>query len=232
MRRQAARQAAGLARATLSEADCCAPSTAGISSRRAAASVWTGATGRATGFRCLTAAATPAAAAALWQRGLHSWVGQQGSAAQALTAASSRAACQQQQQQRGMASAQAEPSAAPSSSSDVGLALSDSAVQRLKELQAESSEPVVLRLTVEGGGCSGFQYEFAIEEGAGNGQLAEADRVFERDGVRVVCDDVSLEFLKGAIVDFESDLMRSAFVVAANPNAASSCGCGSSFVAK
>lgn len=56
--------------------------------------------------------------------------------------------------------------------------------------------------------------------------------MFERDGATVVMDDVSFEFLKGATVDFESDLMRSAFVVQTNPNAASSCGCGSSFVAK
>ncbi|PSC73776.1 iron-sulfur cluster assembly 2 mitochondrial [Micractinium conductrix] len=138
----------------------------------------------------------------------------------------------QQQQHRGFASAQAEPVASSSSSGggDSGLTVSDAAVQRLKELAGESSEPVVLRVTVEGGGCSGFQYEFAIEEGGGS--LAKTDRLFERDGVRVVCDDISLEFLKGAIVDFESDLMRSAFVIAANPNAASSCGCGSSFVAK
>lgn len=57
-------------------------------------------------------------------------------------------------------------------------------------------------------------------------------RIFERNGVQVVSDDISLDFLKGAVVDFETDLMRSGFVVAGNPNAASSCGCGSSFVAK
>ena len=57
-------------------------------------------------------------------------------------------------------------------------------------------------------------------------------RVFERNGARLVCDLVSLQFLVGARVDFESDLMRSGFVIASNPNAASSCGCGTSFVAK
>ena len=57
-------------------------------------------------------------------------------------------------------------------------------------------------------------------------------RIFEKEGVKVVSDSLSLEFLKGSVVDFESDLMRSGFVVAGNPNAESSCGCGSSFVAK
>eukprot|EP00887_Chlorella_sp_A99_P005936 scaffold29.g5936.t1 len=108
-----------------------------------------------------------------------------------------------------------------------GVQLSDTAVQRLRELQSGADEPVVLRLTVEGGGCSGFQYEFSIDSAA-----REGDRVFDRDGATVVMDDVSFEFLKGAVVDWESDLMRSAFVVQSNPNAASSCGCGSSFVAK
>jgi len=62
---------------------------------------------------------------------------------------------------------------------------------------------------VEGGGCSGFQYEFLLEEeGPGLG-----DHVFSVHGATVICDDVSLEFLKGSVVDFESDLMRSAFVV-------------------
>lgn len=57
-------------------------------------------------------------------------------------------------------------------------------------------------------------------------------RVFERNGAQLVCDDISLDFLKGSVVDYESDLMRSGFVMGKNPNASSSCGCGSSFVAK
>ncbi|PRW45434.1 Iron-sulfur assembly -like mitochondrial [Chlorella sorokiniana] len=140
-----------------------------------------------------------------------------------------RGRCLNQQRTASAQAAEATSSAASSSSSS-GLTISDGAVERLKELSAKSSGAVLLRVTVEGGGCSGFQYEFSIEEAGG--QLAETDRLFERDGVQVVCDDISLEFLKGSTVDFESDLMRSAFVVATNPNAASSCGCGSSFVAK
>lgn len=110
-----------------------------------------------------------------------------------------------------------------------GLLVTEKAVKRLKELQAESDgHPVFLRLSVEGGGCSGFQYEFNVEE---NGP-SDDDFVFEEDGATVLCDNVSLEFLRGATVDFESNLMRSGFVVHDNPNALTSCGCGSSFAAK
>lgn len=66
-----------------------------------------------------------------------------------------------------------------------------------------------LRLMVEGGGCSGFQYEFTLEEQGPK----KGDQVYQVGGTTVLCDDVSMEFLKGATVDFESDLMRSAFVV-------------------
>lgn len=109
------------------------------------------------------------------------------------------------------------------------LQLTEAAVARLKQLRAESGgAAVLLRLVVDGGGCSGFQYQFSLEDQP----PGEGDRLFSKDGVAVVSDDVSLEFLKGATVDFESDLMRSAFVVHDNPNAAASCGCGSSFAAK
>lgn len=123
----------------------------------------------------------------------------------------SSAAPQQEQQQQGVQ----------------GLTISDSAAERLRELAAEADAPVVLRLSIEGGGCSGFQYEFSLEEAP-----REGDRVYEHAGARVVCDSLSLEFLSGAVIDFESDLMRSAFVVHDNPHAAASCGCGSSFAAK
>lgn len=108
------------------------------------------------------------------------------------------------------------------------LQISKAAVERLKEL-TQQQKRATLRLTIEGGGCSGFQYEFKLDETA---TIKDGDRVFTKDGVSVVCDDLSLEFLKGATIDYESDLMRSAFVVQDNPNAETSCGCGSSFQAK
>ncbi|KAF8055739.1 iron-sulfur assembly protein IscA-like protein 2 [Scenedesmus sp. PABB004] len=110
-----------------------------------------------------------------------------------------------------------------------GLVLHDSAVQRLKELQAEApGRAVMLRIEVEGGGCSGFQYKFRLDDAS----AAADDHVFERDGAAVVCDAVSLDFLRGAVVEYEDSLMRSAFQIAANPNSESTCGCGTSFVAK
>ncbi|KAI3425007.1 hypothetical protein D9Q98_008389 [Chlorella vulgaris] len=201
----------------------------------------------ANGWQTCRSAASAATVSQPWlrsapHRGLACWARQQSSIAVLAPPAAPCRGPQQQQQVRA-ASAQAELAEATSSTSSTSsnssssgssasLSVSDSAVERLKELQAKSSEPVMLRVIVEGGGCSGFQYEFAIEEGAAAQQLGETDRLFERDGVRVVCDDISLEFLRGSTVDFESDLMRSAFVIQNNPNAASSCGCGSSFVAK
>ena len=81
----------------------------------------------------------------------------------------------------------------------------------------------MLRLAVSGGGCSGFQYGFSFDDARN-----EDDRVFERDGVKLVVDETSLDLLVGAEVDFVEDLVGSSFQVR-NPNASSSCGCGSSF---
>ncbi|EFJ41479.1 hypothetical protein VOLCADRAFT_107681 [Volvox carteri f. nagariensis] len=100
---------------------------------------------------------------------------------------------------------------------------------RLRELQAENpgGSGLALRVEVEGGGCSGFQYKFKLEEAT-----KEDDMVFECEGGRVVCDVISLEFLRGAVLEFEDSIMRSAFTISKNPNAEASCGCGSSFAAK
>jgi len=90
---------------------------------------------------------------------------------------------------------------------------------------------VALRVEVEGGGCSGYQYVLRLEEGA-SAEPREGDAVFRRQGATVLVDAVSLGFLKGSVVDYEDTLMRSAFHVTANPNSEASCGCGSSFAAK
>jgi iron-sulfur cluster insertion protein len=101
---------------------------------------------------------------------------------------------------------------------------SDNAVAKVKELIAEEGNPnLQLRVYVSGGGCSGFQYGFAFEEAAGEGDIQ-----IERDGVRVLIDPVSLQYLAGAQVDFQDGLDGSRFVIK-NPNAKSTCGCGSSF---
>ena len=87
----------------------------------------------------------------------------------------------------------------------------------------------MLRLSVEPGGCSGFQYRFELEE---HDALETEDAVFEKAGARVVVDDASLALLSGATIDFEDEMMKSAFVVADNPQSSASCGCGTSFQAK
>jgi iron-sulfur cluster assembly accessory protein len=104
-----------------------------------------------------------------------------------------------------------------------GVGLSDSAVKRLHVLAAKESKPVMLRLAVHGGGCQGVQYKFDFADAP-----AADDRVFEKDGARLVVDTISLDLLTGAEVNYVESLMGSYFEVR-NPNAASSCGCGTSF---
>lgn len=104
------------------------------------------------------------------------------------------------------------------------LSVSESAARRVAALRRmEGDETLMLRISVSGGGCSGFQYGFSFDN-----VRNDDDYVFERDGVQVVVDDVSLDLLAGAEIDFVEDLMGAAFQIR-NPNASSSCGCGSSF---
>ncbi|PWZ57131.1 Iron-sulfur assembly protein IscA-like 2, mitochondrial [Zea mays] len=107
--------------------------------------------------------------------------------------------------------------------------MTEGCVRRLKELHAKepSAEGKMLRLSVEAGGCSGFQYSFALDD-----KKNADDRFFETDGVRLVVDDISYNFVKGATVDYEEELIRSAFVVSTNPSAVGGCSCKSSFMVK
>eukprot|EP01024_Parvocaulis_polyphysoides_P076397 TRINITY_DN9923_c1_g1_i5.p4 TRINITY_DN9923_c1_g1~~TRINITY_DN9923_c1_g1_i5.p4 ORF type:complete len:157 (-),score=20.69 TRINITY_DN9923_c1_g1_i5:257-727(-) len=108
------------------------------------------------------------------------------------------------------------------------IQISDSALNKLKELQQEQpGENLVLRISIEGGGCSGFQYVFSLDTA-----VKEDDKLFEREGAKIACDNVSFEFLKGSTVEYQDDLIRSAFQIAENPNAEQSCGCKASFSAK
>ena len=97
--------------------------------------------------------------------------------------------------------------------------VTDRAFARLAEIDAA---PQALRIAVEGGGCSGFQYEIKLDD------PADDDLVLEGDGQRVVVDQVSLPFLANAVIDFTEELIGARFVIN-NPNATSSCGCGTSF---
>ena len=87
-----------------------------------------------------------------------------------------------------------------------------------------------MRLQIDGGGCSGFEYKFEVEKA--DAPVDEEDHVFTRDESSVVVDDSSLEFVRGATIDFQQEMIRSAFAVVDNPNSESACGCGSSFALK
>jgi len=105
-----------------------------------------------------------------------------------------------------------------------GLSVTESAARRVRTLiDAEGDPTLMLRVAVSGGGCSGFQYGFDLDTA-----VADDDRVLERHGVKVVIDEASLDLLAGSEVDYVEDLMGAAFVVR-NPNATSTCGCGTSF---
>ncbi|HVP86213.1 MAG TPA: iron-sulfur cluster insertion protein ErpA [Rhizomicrobium sp.] len=103
------------------------------------------------------------------------------------------------------------------------MTVSARAARRIADILNAEPGPVMLRLAVTGGGCSGFQYTFTLDD-----TRMDDDLVIERDGATVLVDPMSLDFLKGAELDFVDDLIGAAFKVN-NPNASSSCGCGTSF---
>jgi iron-sulfur cluster assembly accessory protein len=103
------------------------------------------------------------------------------------------------------------------------VTLSESAAKRIGAILKSEPTGSRLRVSVEGGGCSGFRYEFGFEQG-----VAEDDVLVERNGVEVLIDPVSLDFLRGSEIDFVDELIGSSFQIR-NPNASSSCGCGTSF---
>ncbi|CAM4570812.1 iron-sulfur cluster assembly 2 homolog, mitochondrial isoform X1 [Lepidochelys kempii] len=122
------------------------------------------------------------------------------------------------------ASSSSKPGQPVSDSSEGHIYLTNSCVKRLLEI-IEGSE--FLRLQVEGGGCSGFQYKFSLDT-----VINPDDRVFEQSGARVVVDVDSLAFVKGAMVDFSQELIRNSFQVVSNPQAEQGCSCGTSFSVK
>lgn len=103
------------------------------------------------------------------------------------------------------------------------IQLTDNAAARIHGLKKQQDADLFLRLSVNGGGCSGFQYTFTLDT-----IKTMDDIIFEHKDAQVVVDNISLSLLEGAIIDFEEDMASSKFVIK-NPNAASSCGCGNSF---
>jgi len=106
----------------------------------------------------------------------------------------------------------------------MSITLTDNFVKRLKYLQTQEKSPdMMLRIQVDGGGCQGFEYSFKPDT-----QKNNDDHLFEKEGVAVVVDEISLPYLENAEVDYVDDLIGAHFKIN-NPNATSSCGCGTSF---
>jgi iron-sulfur cluster assembly accessory protein len=101
--------------------------------------------------------------------------------------------------------------------------VSERAARRIGEILQKEPPGSMLRVSVEGGGCSGFQYKFDVER-----DIADDDLIIDRSGAVVLIDPVSLKYMDGAEIDFVDDLIGASFKVA-NPNATASCGCGTSF---
>jgi iron-sulfur cluster assembly accessory protein len=108
-------------------------------------------------------------------------------------------------------------------SPSLAVTVSSRAAKRIAAILASEPTPSMLRLAVTGGGCSGFSYNFALDE-----TRMDDDLLVEEGGAKILIDPVSLDFLAGSEIDFTDDLMGQAFKVN-NPNATSSCGCGTSF---
>ena len=105
-----------------------------------------------------------------------------------------------------------------------GITMSERAARRIHEIMTEEhNAAMMLRVAVGGGGCSGFQYSFTFDDAKN-----DDDRVIERDDARIVIDEISLDFLAGAEIDFVEELIGAYFTIR-NPNATSTCGCGTSF---
>ncbi len=104
------------------------------------------------------------------------------------------------------------------------LTMSDNAAKRISKLLSEEEEGSYLRISVIGGGCSGFQYHFDFDKTS----CSEQDIIIEKDNAKIVVDDMSITYIDGSIVDYVETLGGSAFEIK-NPNAQASCGCGNSF---
>ncbi len=112
----------------------------------------------------------------------------------------------------------AEPASTPA------FGITARAAKRIAELRStDGNDALMLRITISGGGCAGFQYGFDFDD-----KISDDDQIFERDGVKVVIDEMSLSLVKNGEVDFKENLLGSFFAIE-NPNATSSCGCGTSF---
>ncbi|WP_011581152.1 MULTISPECIES: iron-sulfur cluster insertion protein ErpA [Chelativorans] len=104
-----------------------------------------------------------------------------------------------------------------------GIELTDAAARRIVKILAAEPDKTALRVSIEGGGCSGFSYKFDLVDSRNDDDL-----VIEKDGATVLIDDLSLVYMGGSVIDFVDDLIGQSFQIR-NPNAVASCGCGTSF---
>ncbi|SFW11060.1 iron-sulfur cluster insertion protein ErpA [Nitrosovibrio sp. Nv17] len=112
----------------------------------------------------------------------------------------------------------------PGTEAHTPLIFTDSAASKVKELiDEEGNQDLKLRVFVAGGGCSGFKYGFTFDE-----TIAEDDTIMEKNGVKLLVDPMSFQYLVGAEIDYQEDVEGAQFIIR-NPGAASTCGCGSSF---
>lgn len=116
------------------------------------------------------------------------------------------------------------PSMSAPEGGDLTIKLTDRAIAKTRAFQQSNADAAdkALRLYIEGGGCSGFSYKFKLDTKRAD------DNVFEEQGVTVVIDPMSMQYVKGSTIDYEEDFTRSGFILQ-NPNATSTCGCGESF---
>lgn len=105
------------------------------------------------------------------------------------------------------------------------IVMTQNCVNQLKRIITKPNE--FLRVSVEGGGCSGFQYKFDLDT-----KMEDDDKLFEKDGTKVVVDTTSLDYIKGATLDYQEELIRSSFKIVNNPLAEQGCSCGASFAVR
>ena len=114
------------------------------------------------------------------------------------------------------------------SSSITNLIITPSCVKQINYLRNNCNIDFKLRISVNSGGCSGFQYKFNIDDN----ELQPGDKIVGSEDIEVIVDEFSWEFIKGSTIDYNRDMMRSAFTVSNNPQSEAACGCGSSFAKK
>ncbi|MEO0635953.1 MAG: iron-sulfur cluster insertion protein ErpA [Pseudomonadota bacterium] len=106
---------------------------------------------------------------------------------------------------------------------DLSIEVSDAAAKRIASILAKEESSDALRVSVEGGGCSGFSYKYDLTD-----TQIDGDLIIEKSGAKVLIDPISIPYLEGSVIDFVDDLMGQSFQIR-NPNATASCGCGTSF---